>query len=218
MKDFKPASLPTIKRLPSYLHVIESAEREGKEFISGTMIAEELELEPIQVRKDLAVTGIIGKPRIGFSVDELITAINTFLDWNRRHAAVLVGAGHLGSALMGYAEFPRHGLYIVAAFDADPQKSGRTINGVPVYAMEQFEERLRGAEARLAVLTVPSSHAQLVADLLVSSGITAIWNFTNVKIKVPDEIVVQKEDLSSGYAVLSVKMRSHTEPVDAPVS
>ena len=68
MRDFKPASLPTIKRLPSYLHVIESAAREGKEFISGTMIAEELELEPIQVRKDLAVTGIIGKPRVGFSV------------------------------------------------------------------------------------------------------------------------------------------------------
>ena len=79
MKSMKLASLPTIKRLPSYLHVIEAAQREGREFISGTVIAEELELEPIQVRKDLAVTGIIGKPRIGFPVNELIQSINSFL-------------------------------------------------------------------------------------------------------------------------------------------
>lgn len=209
MREFKPASLPTIKRLPSYLHVIENAAEEGKEFISGTVIAEELELEPIQVRKDLAVTGIIGKPRIGFPVEELVEAINTFLDWNRRHAAVIVGAGHLGSALMGYAEFPRHGLYIAAAFDSDPGKIGRSINGVPVYSTDELASRLRESGAHLAVLTVPSPHAQAVADRLVDSGITAIWNFTNVKIKVPKGVLVQKEDLSSGYAVLSVKLRTH---------
>lgn len=208
MREFKPASLPTIKRLPSYLHVIENAREEGKPYISGTVIAEELELEPIQVRKDLAVTGIIGKPRIGFPVDELIDAINTFLDWNTRHAAIIVGAGHLGSALMGYAEFPRHGLYIVAAFDADPAKIGGTINGVPIYSIHELTQKLNDTGARLAVLAVPSPFAQEVADRLVESGITAIWNFTNVKIKVPAEVVVQKEDLSSGYAVLSVKLRT----------
>jgi redox-sensing transcriptional repressor len=106
MKPMKLASQPTIKRLPSYLHVVEAAAQEGRAYISGTVIAEELELEPIQVRKDLAVTGIIGKPRIGFPVNELIDAINRFLDWHEVHHAVLVGAGHLGSALMGYAEFP----------------------------------------------------------------------------------------------------------------
>lgn len=207
MKSIKLASLPTIKRLPSYLHVIEAAQREGREHISGTVIAEELELEPIQVRKDLAVTGIIGKPRIGFPVNELIQAINSFLSWNQVHNAILVGAGHLGTALMGYAEFPRHGLKVQAAFDPDKLKIGRTINDVPVYSLDELAHRVKEVEADIAILTVPSPHAQAVADLLINCGIKAIWNFTNVKLKVPDSVVVQKEDLSSGYAVLSVKMR-----------
>lgn len=208
MKPGKLASLPTIKRLPSYLHVVEAAAREGRPYISGTVIADELELEPIQVRKDLAATGIIGKPRIGFPVQDLIEAINSFLDWNRVHNAVLVGAGHLGTALMGYAEFPRHGMHIVAAFDPDPAKVGTTINGVPIFDLNDLTRQIQTKNVDLAILTVPSPHAQAVADLLVDCGIQAIWNFTNVKIKVPDHIVVQKEDLSSGYAVLSVKMRT----------
>lgn len=207
MKPIKLASLPTIKRLPSYLHVVEAAAREGRSFISGTVIADELELEAIQVRKDLAVTGIIGKPRIGFPVNDLIEAINRFLDWNQVHNAVLVGSGHLGSALLGYAEFPRHGMHIVAAFDPDPEKIGQVINGVPIFSLDELTEQIRGHQVDMAILTVPSPHAQAVADLLVQCGIKAIWNFTNVKIKVPHDVVVQKEDLSSGYAVLSVKMR-----------
>lgn len=208
----KLASLPTIKRLPSYLHVVEAAAREGRDFISGTVIAEELELEPIQVRKDLAITGIIGKPRIGFPVQELIEAINTFLHWNHVHNAIIVGAGHLGSALMGYAEFPRHGLRIIAAFDASPDKIGRNINGVPIYGVDELTNQVHGTAVDLAVLTVPSGYAQEMTDLLVECGIKAIWNFTNVKIKTPEDVVVQKEDLSSGYAVLSVKMRVLNDP------
>jgi redox-sensing transcriptional repressor len=207
MKSMKLASLPTIKRLPSYLHVIEAAQREGREYISGTVIAEELELEPIQVRKDLAVTGIIGKPRIGFPVNELIQAINSFLSWNRVHNAILVGAGHLGTALMGYDEFPRHGLKVQAAFDPDKSKIGSTVNDVPVYSLDELAQRVEEVDADVAILTVPSPHAQAVAALLINCGIKAIWNFTNVKLKVPEDVVVQKEDLSSGYAVLSVKMR-----------
>jgi redox-sensing transcriptional repressor len=207
MKRNKVASTPTIKRLPAYLHVIEAAAREGKEYISGTVIAEELDLEAIQVRKDLATTGIIGKPRLGFPVHELIETINTFLDWNRVHRAILLGSGHLGSALLGYKVFPRHGLNIVAAFDVDADRIGTAINGVPVFALPDLKEQVTALGVQMAILTVPSTHAQQVADLLVDCGISAIWNFTNIKIKVPENVVVQKEDLSSGYAVLSVKMR-----------
>lgn len=207
MSTIKIASQPTIKRLPSYLHVIENAQREGKEFISGTVIAEELDLEPIQVRKDLAVTGIVGKPRIGFPVDKLIEAIYKFLEWDRDHRAIIVGAGNLGTALMGYREFKRRGLDIVAAFDPDKEKVGTLIHGTRVYPVGQMTEKIREFGVNIAILTVPSAHAQAVADLLVKSGIQAIWNFTNIKLKVPKDVIVQKEDLSSGYAVLSVKMR-----------
>lgn len=210
MKPRKLASVPTIKRLPSYLHVIEQAQREGKANISGTVIADELELEPIQVRKDLAITGIVGKPRIGFPVVELIEAIHTFLHWDQHHRAVVVGSGNLGTALAGYSEFPRHGLHIVAAFDVSGEKVGTTQHGKPVYPMEELGARVSDLDAKIAILTVPSPQAQDVAERVIETGISAIWNFTNVKIKVPPGVIVQKEDLSSGYAVLSVKIRTLT--------
>jgi redox-sensing transcriptional repressor len=209
MRTSRLSSLPTIRRLPSYLHVIENAHKEGMESISGTLIANELELEPIQVRKDLAITGIVGKPRIGFPVAELIESIYIFLHWNQDHRAIIVGAGSLATALLGYTEFPRRGLSLVAAFDVDPAKIGTRINGKPVYALDQIETKLPSLECSIAVLTVPSPAAQDVADRLIRAGITAIWNFTNIKLKVPPGVVVQKEDLSSGYAVLSVKILRH---------
>ncbi|MGI9255518.1 MAG: redox-sensing transcriptional repressor Rex [Salinispira sp.] len=202
------ASAPTIRRLPSYLLVIENARREGQTYISGTSIAAELHIEAIQVRKDLAVTGISGKPRIGFQVDELIQAIHAFLNWDRKYHAIIVGAGNLGSALTGYTEFKRHGMIIIAAFDSDERKTGSTIHGIPIYSMSYLTKKIQELKACIAILTVPSDQAQNIADVLTEAGIRAIWNFTNVKITVPENVIVQKEDLSSGYAALSVKLNT----------
>ncbi len=206
MAKLKVSYAPSVRRLPSYLHIIRQAERGRDFYISGTVIAQELNLEPIQVRKDLAITGIVGKPKKGYPVEELIKAIERYLGWDQNHDAVLVGAGNLGSALMGYQEFQRHGLRMVAAFDTDPQKVGSRVHGVPVRAMEDLEEGIKEIKAEIAILTVPSPFAQSTAETLVRAGITSIWNFTNTKLKVPDNIIVQREDLSSGYALLSVQM------------
>jgi redox-sensing transcriptional repressor len=206
MTKVKISYAPSVRRLPSYLHIIRQAERNRDFYISGTVIAQELNLEPIQVRKDLAITGIVGKPKKGYPVEELIKAIEHYLGWDQNHVAVLVGAGNLGSALMGYQEFQRHGLRIVAAFDTDPQKVGSQVHGVPVRAIENLEQGIKAIAAEIAILTVPSPFAQATAETLVRAGITSIWNFTNTKLKVPDQIIVQREDLSSGYALLSVQM------------
>jgi len=208
MPKVKVSYAPSVRRLPSYLVIIRQAEKSRDPYISGTVIAQELNLEPIQVRKDLAITGIVGKPKKGYPVEELIKAIERYLGWDQNHVAVLVGAGNLGSALMGYQEFQRHGLRIVAAFDTDPKKVGGQVHGVPVQAMENLEPRIREIKAEIAILTVPSPFAQSTAETLVKAGITSIWNFTNTKLKVPDDIIVQREDLSSGYALLSVQMVS----------
>ncbi|WP_304225091.1 redox-sensing transcriptional repressor Rex [Gracilinema caldarium] len=208
MAKQKIPATPSIRRLPSYLHIIRQAEKDGEEYISGTVIANELNLEPIQVRKDLAITGIIGKPKKGYPVHALITAIEHFLGWDSIRDGVLVGVGNLGSALMGYQEFQFHGLNIVAAFDKDPKKIGSTVHGVPVLPLDTMEIQVRNLGVSMAILTVPSSAAQETADMLVKAGVTAIWNFTNVKLKVPDSVVVQKEDLSSGYAMLCVMIQS----------
>jgi redox-sensing transcriptional repressor len=206
MAKLKISYTPSIRRLPSYLHIIRHALRNGDQYISGTVIALELNLEPIQVRKDLAITGIVGKPKKGYPVEALVSAIEHYLGWDQNRDAVLVGAGNLGSALMGYQEFQFHGLHIVAAFDTDPAKVGTTVHGVLVRSMDELEGGIRSMGAEIAILTVPSPFAQATAETLVAAGITSIWNFTNTKLKVPPEIVVQREDLSSGYALLSVQM------------
>ena len=205
----KIAGQPTIRRLPSYLKIIQQAHDEGQFFISGTIIAGELELEPIQVRKDLSITGIVGKPRIGYPTGELLKAIRRFLHWDITRRAAVVGAGHLGQAIIGNPEFARHGLDIRAAFDTDPRKIGTRVKGVDVLSMERLEEKTRELALELAVLTVPSAAAQETAEAVAAAGIRGIWNFTNVKLKLPDSVSVQQENLASGYAVLSVRMGYH---------
>jgi len=208
MARMKISYTPSIRRLPSYMHIIRTAQANGQFYISGTVIAQELNLEPIQVRKDLAITGIIGKPKKGYPVDALISAIDRYLGWDDVHDAIVVGAGNLGSALMGYPEFRIHGLHIVAAFDTNPDKIGKKVHGVPIVGLDSLESTIQGANIEYAILTVPSFNAQEMADTLVKSGIRAIWNFTNTKLNVPDEVVVQREDLSSGYALLSVMLQT----------
>ncbi|MDC7227823.1 MAG: redox-sensing transcriptional repressor Rex [Spirochaetales bacterium] len=200
------APLPSVRRLPLYLTVLEEFAREGKEWISTTDFSEVLFLKPIQVRKDLAHTGIIGKPKKGFKVDELISTIYDFLGWNNLTEAFLVGAGALGSALLGYGGFQRHGLDIVAAFDISPNVIGKTIHEKEILSLEKLPDLAKRMQVKLGIITVPSSGAQEVADRLVEAGISGIWNFSPIKLHVPDSVVVQREDISSGLAVLSVRL------------
>jgi redox-sensing transcriptional repressor len=202
-------SAPSIRRLPAYLNMIR--QKEGGDYISGTVIADELNLEPIQVRKDLALTGIIGKPKRGYRVSELINAIERFLEWDSPKDAVLIGAGNLGAALMGYPGFSLHGLNIVAAFDNNPRTVGAVIHGIRVLPADTMEIQIKNFGTKIAILTVPAVAAQGAADVLVKAGVAGIWNFTNVKLKVPEGIVIQQEDLSSGLAMLSVLMRAAEE-------
>ncbi|MBI9098804.1 MAG: redox-sensing transcriptional repressor Rex [Spirochaetaceae bacterium] len=198
------ASIPTIRRLPSYLYLVRKAKEDGVDIISGTVIANDLDLEPIQVRKDLASTGIIGKPRVGYKVTDLIDAIEKFLNWDKEHNAILIGAGNLGSALLGYKEFLINGLNFLAAFDIDESKIGTEINRTIVHNIDTLSSFVQKENVQIAVLTVRSGIAQEVADKITKAGIKTIWNFTKVKLKVPKDVLLLKEDLSSSYAVLSV--------------
>lgn len=208
MDKKKILGIPSIKRLPTYLNLIRQAQEEGYEFISGTVIAQELQVEPIQVRKDLAITGIIGKPKKGYPIVPLIAAIEHYLSWDNTKNAIIVGAGNLATALIGYPGFQSHGLNFVAAFDNDESKIGTYIHGVPVFSMNTLNEQVKNLDVTIAVLTVPSQYAQVTANRVIRAGIKAIWNFTNEKLNLPQEIVSQQEDLTSGYALLCVKMDS----------
>ncbi len=205
-KEITVAPLPTIRRLPSYLRVLEQLKTKGRESASATDIAEVLKLKPIQVRKDLAVTGVAGKPKVGFAIDELSRGIRAFLGWEKVSDAFLVGAGALGSALLGYSGFCEYGLSIVAAFDANLELAGNEIHGKQVFAMDKLPDLVARMGIRIAILTVPREIAQEVADQLVAAGVKAIWNFAAPFIDVPKGVIVQNENIAAGLAVLSVKL------------
>jgi len=169
----KVAPLPSVRRLPAYLRFLQSLKAHGRDVVSCTHIADELGLVSTQVRKDLALTGIVGKPKVGYSVPDLIGAIQEFLGWNNTTDAFLVGAGSLGSALLGYSGFQEYGLNIVAAFDVDPAKIGEDIHGREVFPLEKLHDLALRMHVLIGVLTVPATAAQDVATFMVLSGIRA---------------------------------------------
>lgn len=207
----KPTSraigLPTIQRLPLYLRILREVREEGVQSISTTRLSEELQVQPIMVRKDLSVTGVIGRPRIGYQVEELIDHIERFIGWRDTSSAFLVGVGHLGTALLGYQGFEENGIHIVAAFDADKAKIGTAIHGRTVFALEKLADLVPRMRVRIGILTVPAGCAQQTADLMVEAGICAIWNFTPICLDVPPHVIHHQENLASSLAVLSTRLR-----------
>ena len=199
----KTAGVPTLKRLPLYLRLLRKMKEEGDKYASGTVVAKELGLDPIVVRKDLAITGAVGRPRLGFPMDEIIEAIEEFLGWSNTTDAFLVGVGSLGHALLGYQGFEQHGLRITAAFDSNPEIIGKTVHGKTVHDIVAMPEMAKQMHVRIGVLTVTASVAQDVADAMIEGGIRAIWNFTPTSLNVPDHVILQREELASSLAVLS---------------
>jgi len=207
MANLKVPKLPTIRRLPTYLYKLSEMRKAGVEIVATPELARYMNLGEIVIRKDLALTGVTGQPGVGYKVPELIEAIRHYLNWNNVSEAILVGAGSLGSALMGYEGFEEYGLRIIAAFDTDPAKIGTEVRGRSVFGIERIEELVPRLCVQMGIICVPACHAQDVADRMVAGGIKAIWNFANVSLKVPEDVIVQREVIAGGLAVLSVKMR-----------
>jgi redox-sensing transcriptional repressor len=197
---------PTLRRLPNYCHYLRRLAQQGGETVSCTHIGLALNLDPTQVRKDLAVTGIVGRPKVGYHVQELYARIEDFLGWNNTQDAVLVGAGSLGTALLGYKSFDQNGVRIVAAFDVNPEKADTQIHGTPVFHLDKLPNLLDRMKIRVGILTLPADTAQTVCDLLVLCGVRAIWNFAPTALIVPDGVIVQNENLFSSLAILSSKL------------
>ncbi len=194
-------SRQTLQRLPLYLNYLKTLPEEG--FISATGIAEALGYNHVQVRKDLATVSCSGRPKVGYATRDLIRDIEDSLGYSGTTNAVLVGAGKLGSALLGYEGFTRYGLRILMAFDANPALWGTTVSGCPVESIDRLEEECALLSADIGIITTPAPVAQQVCDRLVASGIEAIWNFSPTPLRVPEEILVQNENMASSLAVLS---------------
>ena len=195
---------PSLRRLPQYHHYLVEQDAKGVRRISCSVIGQELGLVPVQVRKDLQYTGIVGKPKTGYAVSELILKIEKF-GWKNVNEAFLVGVGNLGTALLGHERFTQFGLKIVAAFDTDPAKIGQGFTQSDLVA-GQADRSAPRMSIHMGIITTPAQGAQAVADEMVSGGIQAIWNFAPVKLKVPKGIIVHNEDFYSTLASLSWRL------------
>ncbi len=207
MKEFKSTPTPSLARLPKYLQILSEFKKNGLNIISSNLIAKELNSDPVQVRKDIASTGIIGKPKTGYNIDELIQSIEKHLNWNNTSDAVLVGAGNLGKAFLGYSNFRKYGLNICAAFDTDESKVGQVIKGIKILPMNNFVDYVYRMHIQIGIITVPSDNAQKVAELMILAGIRAIWNFAPVQLKLPESIHVEDSHLSTDIANLKRRLK-----------
>ena len=202
----KVPKLPSVKRLPSYLHELKLLRDQQQQMVSTTFLAQKLGLEPIIVRKDLELASSPGSPGVGYNVQNLIDGIESFLGWNDETPVVLVGVGNLGTALLGYRGFAEYRFNIIAAFDNDPEKVGSSLHGKPVYHVDQLHEFAENMHIKIAILSVPCEYAQKAAENIASAGLKAIWNFTNTTLNLPPDIVQQRVNMAGDLAELSVKL------------
>jgi len=202
-------TVQALQRLPYYLQYLKKASERGLQVVSATAIANELKLNDVLVRKDMAsVCATKGKPKTGFQVGELIAGIEDYLGYNNTMDAVLVGVGSLGKALLGNREFEKYGLNIASAFDVDKDIVDQVICGKKVFPLERLANLCDRLHIHIGIITVPAEFAQDIADRLVVSGIKAIWNFSLVRLNVPDGVLVQSENLAASLALLSQHLRS----------
>lgn len=194
-----------LKRLPVYLNHLKSLP-ENSANVSATSIAKALGLGDVQVRKDLAKISHMGRRRTGRSREQLIQDIENYLDFATQTGTIVVGAGKLGQALLDYSGFEDTGLSLMAGFDTEP--SGKQSDaGKPIYSVSRLETFCKCYDVRIAILAVPEEQAQQMCDRLVACGVKAIWNFAPVHLNVPEDVIVQSENLAVSLTTLRMQMR-----------
>lgn len=205
-------SKQTLLRLPLYLNYMKQLGENAPEHISATTISEALRLNHVVVRKDLAAVSSAGKPKIGYVTADLIAQLEDFLGYNDVDDAIIVGAGKLGRALLTYGGFKECGMNIIAAFDVDDTLYEEDYSGKRVLPMDKLMDLCKRLKVRIGIIAVPAENAQAICNLLVESGILAIWNFAPVHLDVPEGVLVHHENLAASLALLSKQLR---EKLDA---
>jgi redox-sensing transcriptional repressor len=202
MKSIK-ISESVVRRLPIYLRYLNELNDKNVHTVSSQELGARLDLNPAQIRKDLAYFGEFGKKGIGYDVNYLIEKIRQILKLDQQINVALIGAGNLGQALCNYNMYLKDNMKIKAVFDNSPSKIGMTINHLTVLPMDKLQETIRADHIRVGIITVPAPEAQNVTDRLVEAGIEGILNFAPVIIKVPPHIRVHYADFTADLLSLA---------------
>lgn len=201
---------PSLRRLPWYLSHVKLLHAQETKMVSSTAIAKAVGVDASLVAKDLSYVSLQGRTRVGYKVEEVIRVLEEFLGFTATHRAYLFGVGSLGGSLLADRGLRQFGLEIVAGFDVAEGIVGQTIGDIPVYHIDELEERMRQEQISIAILTVPIKQAQSFTDRLVQIGFEAIWNFTPVRIQTPEHVVVQNTSMYAHLALIFTRMRMKT--------
>jgi len=195
-------SRATVSRMPRYLRLLDDI-RESQSTVSSGELADAAGVNPANVRRDLSDLGFQGTRGVGYSVSDLRSRIKKELGIEGRRQVAIVGAGNLGTALARYSGLSHRGFDVVAIYDVDPKRLGQYVGDVAVTDAGAITEDCRAGVFSMAILAVPASSAQKVADLLVAAGVSSILNFAPVRVIVPEDVPVRQVDLSTELQILS---------------
>jgi len=183
-----------VTRLYKYRDALQRLKTLGFLKIFSDDLADAISVTSAQVRKDFSLFGISGNKRGGYLIDSLLTQLNYLLGKDKINEVVLVGAGHIGRALMHYDGFEKEHIIIKAAFDIDPLKYGQETK-IPIFPLEELAPFIKKNSIRIAIIAVPYFAAQQIVDALISAGIRGVLNFAPVTLKVPEDFFVDNVDV-----------------------
>lgn len=195
-----------VRRLPAYYRQLGELEQEGLTEISSFKLAERMGLTDSQIRHDLNSFGGFGQRGLGYRVAALKNSIGDIMDINREHTMVIVGAGHIGSAVANYPGFREAGFVVTALFDTNPKLIGKKIGGAEVLDAKHLTEYLKDSGTDIVVIATPSAQAQETLDHIGGSNIKGVWNFVPVFLTPPEGLVVINVHLTDSLMALSFRM------------
>ncbi|WP_347552808.1 redox-sensing transcriptional repressor Rex [Pseudalkalibacillus hwajinpoensis] len=199
----------TAKRLPLYYRYLKNLSASGKQRVSSAELSEAIKVDSATIRRDFSYFGALGKKGYGYNVHYLLSFFSKTLDQDETTKVALIGVGNLGTAFLHYNFIKNNNTKIELAFDADTEKVGQEIGGVPVYHIDEFQQRLTENDISVVILTVPVQAAQAIADQMNDTGVRGILNFTPARLTVPDHIRVHHIDLAVELQALVYFMKHY---------
>ncbi len=207
----KEISQAVIRRMPRYYRYLGELLDDGVERISSNELSSRMKVTASQIRQDLNNFGGFGQQGYGYNVKYLYDEIRKIMGMNRKHNIIVIGAGNLGQALANYVKFEKRGFVIIGLFDVNPALKGVSVRGINIRMMSELEEYVKENQVDIAALTMPKGKADEVANMLVDSGINAIWNFAHLDLELPEHVVVENVHLSDSLMQLSYNIAKQGE-------
>lgn len=191
----------TVARLPVYLRALASLAASGQDTVSSADLAELAGTQPAQLRRDLSYFGTFGTRGVGYDVATLRASLGAHVGEDEEWPLVLVGVGHLGSALA--SQFSQPPFRVVAALDVDPALVGTTRAGVVIRHQSEMADAVAETGAVIGVICTPADVAQEVCDGLVAAGVVSILNFAPTLLHTPGHAEIRTVDLAQELAILA---------------